>query len=509
MDIGRIDIFTDVPRVTADNILSVLTDALIAHAKNVQRETYLLEYESGEQPLKRRKTYRKDINCKCVDNVANEITEFKRSYVWGCPITFSQRGEKDSGNIEKEAEAIALLNEQYEAIGINSRRQEVARFLEISGLGYTYVDVNDDWQTDGDSLFNVVALDPRFAFVVKSNYYIDRRPVMGVTFRITEDGAAHYTCFTPDSRYDILDANKIQYIVKNRLGMIPIIEWFRDYDRMGCFERQISEMDNLNLLISDMSNGIDQSIQCVWHGNDVEFPLDPATGKPKNPKSNEWVLTETTSDGKQPFIKPLSIDYDYGGMLQNIVTRRTMILQKCNVPQRNDNSGGSTGVAMDDATGWSAAEASAAKQQNIIEACMMQEVRCVLAAIKANSHTPVGSPLLSLRLSDVQPNIKRQKTYEMTVKSNAFATLVSHGVDGLHALKSINYFDDVNQVWADSKEGIEKYQKSVYEKGRSTYQRYNGWGYSTRDTTQIAPNADRLSPDESDQIENSPNIDKG
>ena len=68
-----------------------------------------------------------------------------------------------------------------------------------------------------------------------------------------------------------------------------------------------------------------------------------------------------------PFVKPLTIGYDYGGMLNNVISKRQLILQKCNVPQRNDNSGGSTGVAMSDATGWTQAEVEATKIQGLQE----------------------------------------------------------------------------------------------------------------------------------------------
>lgn len=46
---------------------------------------------------------------------------------------------------------------------------------------------------------------------------------------------------------------------------------------MGCFERQISEMDNLNLLISDFTNDVEQNTQAVWHTNDVDFPVEQET----------------------------------------------------------------------------------------------------------------------------------------------------------------------------------------------------------------------------------------
>ena len=56
--------------------------------------------------------------------------------------------------------------------------------------------------------------------------------------------------------------------------MIPIIEWERADDRMGVFEREIPEINRLNLMLSDIGNDIDQETQMIWHTNDVEFPTE-------------------------------------------------------------------------------------------------------------------------------------------------------------------------------------------------------------------------------------------
>lgn len=519
MQIGRNELFTDVPEITYENIIPILRDVFPSHQENASRINFLLEYDAGNQPIERNKKYRPDIDCKCVDNVANEISKFHISFKWGNPITFVQRGEKDSGK-ENEPLAVCLLNECYESEEIRKKTQKLSRFVEVGGIGYTYVDVNTDYE-DGDSFFKVEALDPRTTFVVKSSYYFDQRPVLGVTYRTDKNGNKYFTCFSKDNRFEIKNLIEItngektqksnwQHEIRsgeeNPLHAIPIIEWFRSYDRMGCFERQISEMDNLNLLISDFTNDVEQNTQALWHGNDVDFPKEIVKDDEGNekevvrkPKSGEWMLTYTPSDGKTPIVEPLVINYDYTGMLNNITTRRALILQKCNVPQRNDNSGGSTGIAMDAATGWDSAEIEANQQQNIMESCKMEEVKVVLKSIKLSSDVPQDSPLLKLRYTDVQPSIKRQKNFELTTKINFFATAVSHGIYGLHALKTMNAFEDVAQVWEDSRPLIEAYQKSVFEKPDTSNNAVGGDG-------EEKPNSDRLSSDESDQTENSPNL---
>lgn len=108
--------------------------------------------------------------------------------------------------------------------------------------------------------------------------------------------------------------------------------------------------------------------------------------------------------------------------------------------------------------------------------------------------------MLALKACDMQPNIKRQKTYEMTTKANAIATLLSHGIYGEDVLNAIPFFDDPNEVWQRSKVLIEKYQKSIFDKD-SNNQAEGG-------SDEKAPNLDRNMQDLSDQIENSPLIDK-
>ena len=511
MSIGRREIFTDETVITSENIVKVLRQAFVEHQINADRINFLLRYEAGNQPIMREKKYRADINVQCVDNVANEITEFKLGFKWGNPITLVQRGESDSGK-EYEPKGISLLNEQYETAGIKSKTQQLARFIEIGGLGYTFVDINTDYE-DGDAFFNLEVLDPRCTFVVKSNS-VGKKKMLGVTYRKDDKGNSFFTAFTRARRYEIINLVKVinadggeedvdEWYEGNRsgemnpLGEIPIIEWQRSYDRMGCFERQIPDMDALNILESDMINASSEQVDCIWHCNDVDFPEDE-NGNIEHPQSNDWLQTYTSKDGKTPFVTPLSPNYDYAGNLDNVKSKRALILQKCDVPQRDTTAGGSSGIAMSDATGWSAAESSACKDEQITTLCKMEEVKVVLKAIKKSPYIEQDNAMLKLKYSDMVPNIKRQKTYEMTVKINAFATGVSHGLNGYHMLKAINMFDDPNMVWEDSKEGVEAFQKTILEPKQSA-QPEGGDG-------EKAPDSERTMQDHSDQVERSPRL---
>lgn len=462
--IGRRNLYVDVKDVSAANVVSIINAVKSDFLVNQQDCDRLLVIESGKMALTRKKIIRPEIDVHTVDTVAHEIANFWESYVWGSPITLVQRGLRDSGSTE-ENEGISLLNECYDAENIGRKQKALGHFVEITGIGYTFIDIKGDW-VEGDSYFELETLDPRYAFVVRSSVYADHRIVLAVTFREDTEGNTYYTAFSKDYRFDI-EGGAVKSVTVNPLRMIPIIEWERSDDRMGVFEREIPEMDRCNLLLSDLANAVEGTVQVVWHGCDVVFPhkLDAdgkETDEVERPTSGEWILTESTKDGKQPFIKPLIVDCDYAGLLNSYKSARDMILERTCTPQRSNNSNNTSGSAMADAAGWTAAESVANAQQLLMESSKMKEVRVALEAIRRSNKVVEDNPLMKLRYMDCKPNVTRQKTYEMTVKTTALANMLSHGINGLHAIKSVAFFDDVAQVWEDSKDLIEQYQRKAF-----------------------------------------------
>ncbi len=439
----------------------------------------------------------------CHDNIAHEATKFHVGYEWGTPITLIQRGKRDDVS-QDIVDSISMINEMYDAEGIKTKSQRLGKDVTVGNLGYTFISVNDDWE-EGESFFKIDVLNPCTTYVVRSSYYLDRRVMMGVTFTQNDVGEYLYTVYTKNRRFDIVN-DKVELDILNPLGRIPIIEWIANYDGMGIWESEISEMNNLNLMISDFSNDVEQNMQCIWHTNDVEFPVKVSTDEDGNtvetvqkPTNGEILQTRTTPDGKTPIVEPLTLDYDYANMLSNISARRSLILEKCFVPQRTDGTN-STGVAQDIASGYSMLDIVAESIQACQESCKQEEIKVVLAAIHASQDVPEDSPLLKLKASDIQPSVTRERLSELSTKINAFATGVSHGIYGLDMLQLIDAFPDTNQTWERSRQGIEDYQKSVYgniETAETTNNAVGGDG-------EQAPNNDRIMADLSDQTGNSP-----
>ena len=228
MQFGRIDITTSEKFIDKDNVISVLQSAIGKHMANASRIQFLLDYEAGNQPLLREKIYRSEIDNECVDNVASEVTTFWLGYQWGNPPMFVQRIEDEEEQPQK-ADAVKILNDCMIATNHKQDSQKNGRFIEIGGLGATYIDVNMDYE-DGDSYFTRDVLDPRTAFVVKSSYYPDHRPMLGVSFVQDDDGVTRYTCFTRESRFEIKSMRIVNGdpIIADKDG----ISWFHE-ERSG------------------------------------------------------------------------------------------------------------------------------------------------------------------------------------------------------------------------------------------------------------------------------------
>ena len=509
--IGRQIITTTYREITRQNLFEVIEQSLVIYRENAADCDFLLNYDAGVQPLQRtsEKKVMDWIDQEAVDNVAHEISDFWLGHGFSVPFTYVQRGD----NGVDKADGIRNLNNYFYAAGSSKNQQRMGNFIVKCGHCYALDEINKEWE-EGDSYFTRNILDPRNAFVVRSLAYSDLRVVLGVSLSIDSENNIYATAYTKDNVFFIYGENVTTKTVqntevvndgyvwthlvrsgeKNPMGKIPITELYWTPDRTGVFENQIDALDNINLLVSDISNGFEQNIQAVWWANNVEFPtttIEDEEGKEievvVKPKNGDWVNTASTKDGGNPSIQPLTIDYHLEDMQKSYTEQRQLALQRGHVPQRNETSGGSSGVAMDSASGWADAELVASARNEVLKGCLMEELRVVLAVLRESTDIKVTDPVLTIRYSDVEPNVAKPKNSDVSTKVNAISTLLSHGFELEDALTAIALFPDATQTISRSGQGVKRYQQ------------YAVWGEGKEET---APNAERTMQDLSDQ--NSP-----
>lgn len=525
---GRIKIYTDVKEITKGNVIQVLSTAMTKHELNRTQIRNLINFEKGDQPLVREKKVRTDIDIKSISNLAHQITEFWLGYFWGNHMAFVQKSDKHpkGSNPTDSDSAITLLNEMYDAEDMESKDQLLAYYLEVCGVCCQLVDIKRN-PDDEDAVFDLVTLNPLYSFVVYSSDAYER-PVMGVSYSEDENGSKIFTCVTDDAIYEIRDMVEFVHGTKTRegkkitegkdgaqvnpFGRVNIVEFERSTDRTGVFERQLDELNALNILESDLCNDVSQTTQANWWGNDIELDTDD-NGKVKGPQAGQWILTKTNGNGKQPNIKGLVLNYDYTGVLANIQAKHDGILERTFTPKQTEQSGGSTTGATSLSSGWTATEAVACKQAAIIKSGFKERNRLALIAIKKSPDTDPESPLLKLKNSDIEIRPIRQKSYDMATKINSLATMVQNFVHPRVAMEAIDFFPNLAEAVEDSVPKMLEYQKVLLESkksgGSQPGENKNDDPRQQQDADKalkekINPDVKRIMQDSSDQVGNSP-----
>lgn len=439
---GRREIFTDVKEITANNISEVLKDAFDIHRLNAGEIEYLQNYERGVQPiLERVKEIRPEINFKIVENHAAEITAFKVGYVFGSPITFVQRANEENGTADDKR--IAQLNEMMFEEGKASQDQALGKDISVCGVGYRIV-LPKKVMT-GTSVFDMLRLNPRTAFVVKYND-IYRRTALGVSYVELQDGTIRAGAYT-DKSYFELESNgigtfKVISEKPNRIGIIPIVEYKNDNERMGCFERVLPLLDALNIATSDRLNGLAQFIQAILWMNNCELDSEQmdqlkdklgllTKSEPGNPASVEY-LTATLDQAQTQTM----IDYMYD-----------QVLQIAGVPGREQSTGGNTGQAIMLSNGWQIAETHARSMEQTFTDSEREMLTIVLRII--GLVTP--GELATIKLSDIDVKFSRNRTDSLLVKTQGLINQLQAGIHPLVAITNCGLYSDPQSVWNDSR----------------------------------------------------------
>ena len=226
----------------------------------------------------------------------------------------------------------------------------------------------------------------------------------------------------------------------NGIGMVPIVEYINDPDRMGCFERVLSLLDSLNECTSDRLNGLAQFIQSFIWANNVELPED-AQEKLKD----GGILCTKNVDGTN------AVTIEYLTAALNQTETQTLadnlydqILQIAGVPGR-DSTDSDTGQAVLLRNGWQIAETAARASEQMFCEGERQLLRIVLQILRRS-----GSEYAGMALSDIDIKFSRNRTDGLQTKAQALQMLLSSGIHPQRAIEIIGLWSDPQGVYNDS-----------------------------------------------------------
>lgn len=439
---GRTVISTNAKSITRENLLTVLTQAKMTHSKNKTEIEYLFNYYKGKQPiLDRKKEVRPDICNTIVVNRANEIVAFKTGYLCGEPIQYINRNGEDT-----VTENINTLNEYMFSEDKASQDEEIVEWGNICGTAYRLVLPDDRGETD-EAPFEMYTLDPRYAFVVYSNG-IGKKPLMGVIESQDEDNVTHYSIYTEDKYFHVLESSIVEE-TPHILGMIPIFEYPANNARLGAFEIVLPLLDAINNVESNRLDGVEQIVQafikfinCDITKDEYKAFLEMGAIKVKSvdgaPADVGVVTTELNQDQTQTLSENLY----------------NTVLTICGMPNRNGgNSTSDTGSAVLLRDGWSLAEARAKDSEHIFKRAEKQMLKLVLKICNTSGE-------LALKLSDISLKFTRRNYENIQSKSQVLISMLQQEkIHPLLAFSSSGLFIDPEEAYTLSMKYYEEQQK--------------------------------------------------
>lgn len=470
---GRQKIYSNLKpeELTAEKIKEILPKVLQEHEKNAREINYLYEFYKGKQPiLGKTKAVRPDINNVVLENHAFEIVEFKKSAEFGEPVQYVQKGE---AKLETIGQEISLLNKFMESENKSTLDNELAEWQYICGTAYRWCDV--DTKEVDDAPFELSVPDPRRTFVVYSNgikesilfsgfySYFNKDVFSEETKGFEQIKSRRISIYTEDKYFEFeelrtelntlmqnipvsekLTAQKEYYPLKIK-GQ-RIIEYPLNQARIGLIELVITQLNALNKIKSDDLDSIDQFVQSLLVF--VNQEIDPA----RFLELSKLGAVEVNSQSPD---KPADVKLLTQRLLHSetkIVTDDTYekMLTILGIPKNSSKaSGGDTGQARQLGEGWELSYQRAKQDDLMFKKSERQFLKLVLNICK-NFGSNENGKIMSLRLSDIDIKIPRNKADNLLTKAQALLSLLESGVHPEVAFTVVGLFGDPHDVYTKS-----------------------------------------------------------
>ena len=458
--------------INETTLAEILPQVLREHELNASEIDYLYNYYKGKQPiLDKTKIVRPEINNINLENHAFEIVEFKKSYVYGEPIQYVQKGEKEGEKINPE---ISLLNKFMESEDKSSLDKELAEWQYICGTAYRWVEADSENEED-EAPFEMSVPDPRRTFVVYNsgikeyplfsgyisyftkNIMTDEHVPLVVNYRVvTIYTDKHKYVFSEEEKpgeFKILPqpipiSDKKVNAYKLEIPGQRIIEYPLNSSRLGLIELVMSDLEAINKIKSADLDGIDQFIQSllVFVNQEIDLPTF------KKLVANGAIQVSSSDPNKPADVKLLTNQLTHTETKVVSDDRYESMLSIVGIPRLNHKaSGGDTGQARLLGEGWTMADERAKQDELSFKKSERKLLKLVINICKYKTKDK-DEKIENLKLSDIDIKFTRNKSDNLLVKTQGLMNMQTSQVPPEIAFVTCGLFSDPNDVYQKAKE---------------------------------------------------------
>lgn len=437
---GRKIAYTNVEKVTKENILTVLGECLGTFNFNKSIIEYLWDYYKGDQPIRyRTKIVRDDIVNKVVENHAYEIVQFKVGQTYGEPVQFVSRKDDEQINI-----AVDKLNDYM--VDANKQEKDIKSGEWQSATGTSFKAVQ---RTNDEIGFRIVSPTPMNTFVIYNKG--TEEPVLAVQELKDETGQCYKLCFTDTHSCKIYNSTVTDWKL-HAFGGIPIVEFPNNHERLSDIELVIDILDSINNMQSNRMDSIEQFVQS-W----VKFINCDVDEKEFQKMKMQGALVVKSNNGEN------KADVDI--MTQELNQTESQVakddlwdnaLSILAIPNKNNNnSGGDTQGAVQLRNGWDFSKTRAKLKDPIVKSCEKRLAKVILNVIRIKNED------LHITTRDFDVQINHSPQDNMYTKSQTLYQLLQSGVHPLLAIKTVGLWGDAEKTYLLSRPYMDVLWKTV------------------------------------------------
>ena len=294
MEIGAKVLRMNLPEVVGEKEIQVL---LQWHAGQLTRYQKLMDYYKGKHEILNRpaKTDSNKANNKEVNNYAKYITEVLTGYFIGKPVTYSK--EEDENNVDELLKDVLKRNDEQD------ENLDLCKQASIFGHAYEVL-----WN-DSDASIKFNESSPMTTFAIMDPAAIGEKIIAAVRrvkvadlFSETSYETIEYITDKSVTKWKVeIDGNNSKYTqgeeTPHSFGIVPVVEYKNNNDRIGDFEGVLSLIDSYNVFSSDCTNNIEDFVSAYL----ALFGMEATTPEDITKARDQGVLL-FPQDGKGEYI---------------------------------------------------------------------------------------------------------------------------------------------------------------------------------------------------------------
>lgn len=437
---GRRPIETPETEINRANVLKVVMGkAEPIHLLNKNEIRFLHNYYLGSQPvLLRTKEYHAEITNRIVENHANECVGFYTGYMSGTPCSYV-RSETATG----DGEEIARLSNALQYEGKDALDRRLWQWMLECGQGYRIVlpDKGYGGNYPDETPLLVDVPDPDMAYVIY-NSGIGHKPIANVLHipRNYQNDLNDLICVYTPNQYFEIDNGKVTKSENHSLGMLPMVEYKLNPERMGLFEPAIPVLDAINDLESNRLDGVAQFIQSIMVFTNCLVDKDALD----QVKELGAMCLKSTS-GLPASVSQIANELDQ----QQSQTLLDSMLNVYRSLTAMPSATGSENATSDNVgavivrNGWNHTEARAQQYENMFKYAERQSLSVMLKILRDTA----GSNLMA---SDVEIRLPRRQYDNLQSKVQVFIQMLDSSADPHLAFEISHLYTDPEAAYQAS-----------------------------------------------------------